>query len=301
MKLYSLMNEAHVLLGNRSHDLPGALREMVATLGDAIEPHTLDEVTQALTERERQYPTLIAEGVYVPHIRLDQLSGFWLLLMVPDTPIPHIVEGQPDATILFMILAPQNKNSMMLQTLAALARLLKSRKTLQQLHHTKSPSRMIRLVEESGVDVKKTLVASDVMTPITHTLQLDMVLARALDVMVVSPDDGLPVLNEHGHLVGELTSMELINLGMPKYVGVLVNPAMLEQFEPFEKFFQHENRMKVREICRREFLAVEPSTPIVHVTHQMVTQRQRRVYVVEDGEPLGIIYRKNIVNKVLHF
>ena len=75
---------------------------------------------------------------------------------------------------------------------------------------------------------------------------------------------------------------------------------MLDSFEPFENFFQHENNMTVREICRRDIITVDPATPVVHVTHLMMTRHKRRIYVAEDNEIKGIIFRRNIVTKVLH-
>ena len=104
-----------------------------------------------------------------------------------------------------------------------------------------------------------------------------------------------------GKLVGELTNSELLKLGMPKYLDLIVNPAMLENFEPFENYFQHENSMTVREVCRRDVLWVEPAAPIVQVAHMMMTRQKRRIYVVEDGALKGVILRKNIVVKVLHY
>ena len=61
------------------------------------------------------------------------------------------------------------------------------------------------------------------------------------------------------------------------------------------------DNMTVGEICRRDFLAVEASTPVINVTHQMVKNRRRRIYVLDDGKPVGVVFRKNIVTRVLHF
>jgi CBS domain-containing protein len=108
-------------------------------------------------------------------------------------------------------------------------------------------------------------------------------------------------VNEAGKLVGELTSRELLSLGMPKYLDLILNPAMLDSFEPFEKFFQQENTLTVREVCRRDIITVPPNAPVVQVTHLMMTKQKRRIYVVDETGLKGIILRKNIVAKVLHF
>jgi CBS-domain-containing membrane protein len=219
---------------------------------------------------------------------------------VPETPVRHPAPGQGAVSLIFIILAPQTKNTMLLQTLAAIARLLTIKKNMQAILGVKAPNRLIRVIEENGVDIKKNLLAADIMSPVTQSVTMDTVLAKAVDVLVDAPDEGIPVVSDKGRLIGELTSRELLILGMPKYLDLLVNPAMLDAFEPFENFFQHENSMTVREVCRRDIVTVEPNTPVVHVTHLMMTKHKRRIYVVDEDELKGIIYRKNIVTRVLH-
>lgn len=300
MKLYSLLNENHVLIDVDARTLEEGYRMLIEAFRDSLEAERHDELVAALNEREESYPTLIDDDVCVPHMRLEWLDRFLLGLMVTKRPIPHPGAEESGIRLVFMILAPQNKNAMMLQTLAAIVRLLKSKETKQALLSVRAPGRLIRIVEESGVDVRKTLVAADVMSPVSHTVTLDTILARAVDVIVDAPDEGIPILDENERLVGELTSKELLSLGMPRYLSLLRNPAMLESFEPFENFFQHENSMRARELCRRDILTVTSTAPVVQVAHMMMTNHKRRVYVVDDSELKGVIYRKNLVTRVLH-
>lgn len=300
MKLYSLLNENHVVLGEEFESLRAALLRLLDNFRDAVPADRAEQVADALIERETQSPTLIDAGVYVPHMRLEWLEVFLVSLLVPERPIPHPAQGQDPINMFFLILAPQTKNTMMLQTLAAIARLLKSKESRQALLNQRNPSRALRIIEDTGIDVRRTLVAADIMTPVEHKVSVDTVLARAVDVLVAAPDEGIPVLDKQGRLVGELTSKELMVLGMPSYVGLLTNSALLDNFEPFENFFQHENHMTVREICRRDVVQVPPNAPVVQISHLMMINQKRRVYVVEDGELKGIIYRKNIVERVLH-
>lgn len=300
MKLYSLLNENHILIDEPASSLADALGKLLRAFGDSFDGNSAEHLVTTLMERERQHPTMIADHVCVPHMRLERLDRFLVGLLVPETPIRHPQPSLPPISLIFIILAPQTKNTMLLQTLAAIARLLQSKKNMQAILGVKSPNRLLRVLEESGVDVKKNLLAADIMSPVTHSVTMDTLLAKAVDVLVDATDEGIPVLNEKNQLTGELTSRELLVLGMPKYLDLIVNPAMLDSFEPFENFFQHENSMTVRELCRRDIVTVDSSTPVVHVTHLMMTRHKRRVYVVDDDELKGIIYRKNIVTRVLH-
>jgi CBS domain-containing protein len=44
----------------------------------------------------------------------------------------------------------------------------------------------------------------------------------------------------------------------------------------------------------------ENETPVEIVAHEMITKHSQRAYVVKDDKLLGIIYRKDIVRKVLY-
>lgn len=301
MKLYSLFNENHVLIDQPATTLAAAIDTLLGSFGGLLPTEATQRLRADLLEREEQHPTCIVEGVCLPHMRLEALDRFLVGLLVPRTPIAHPREDQPEVAIVFMILAPQNKNTMMLQTLAAIARLLKSREIHQAMLGVRSANRLIRLIEETGIDVKKNLVAADIMSPVERTVHLDTILARAVDILVDAPDEGIPVLDDRDRLAGELTTREVLQVGMPKYVDLIVNASMLDNFEPFENYFHHENTMTVREICRRDVAAVEPATPVVQVTHIMMTRRVRRVYVVEEEEVKGVIFRKSILGKVLHY
>jgi CBS domain-containing protein len=58
--------------------------------------------------------------------------------------------------------------------------------------------------------------------------------------------------------------------------------------------------MAVREICRRDIVAVTPEALIIEVVHLMMTKRKRRIYVVDEDNLVGVIYRRNLIEKVLH-
>jgi mannitol/fructose-specific phosphotransferase system IIA component (Ntr-type)/predicted transcriptional regulator len=301
VKLYSLLNENHVLIEAQATSMVDAMEQILRAFGEALDGQQIPQILELLIERERTHPTVLPDQVCVPHARLEGLKQFLLGLLVPAQPIPHLAADQPPVAMMFMILTPQGKNTMMLQTLAAVARLLKSKETRQALLGVRTEGRLIRMIEESGVDVKRTLVAADIMSPIAASVDPDLSISRAVDVLVDVPDEGVPVVDGGGKLIGELTSRELLLLGMPKYMDLIVNPAMLDNFEPFEEYFRQENIMQVRELCRRDVITVTPSTPIVQVAHLMMTRQRRRIYVAEDGELKGVIYRKDIVARVLHY
>jgi CBS domain-containing protein len=222
-------------------------------------------------------------------------------MAVPEAALDHPSNPDANLRIVFLTVAPQNQNTLLLQTLAALRRLASTRSFAPAAEGVRSTARLIRVIEESGLDVKRTLTARDIMEEVQYSLDLDTTMVEAVDLLSKARDEGLPVVDGRGHLTGELTTREVLLVGMPKYMELLSNLEMLNAFEPFENYFLNEHKLLVRDICRRDYTWVEPSAPIVRVAHLMMTQNRRRVYVLEDERIAGIIYRKSILTRVMNY
>ena len=300
MKLSALFSEDHMLVQSEAETFEGLLEALLATFTDLKEkPAEAAAIRAKLMEREIEFPTFVTEGVCVAHLRLPNIKTFHAGIAIPAKPLDHPGDPEEQIKLLFLALGPQDQNTLMLQTLSAIARMLASPGFLKSVKGIKSEQRVIRLIEESGIDIKRNITAADIMEPVEHFVRLDTPLPEVIEILAKSKDEGLPVVDEKGRLAGEITSKELLQLGMPKYMDLLANPDMLNAFEPFENYFQRENLSSVREICRRDFVTVTPRTLIVQVAHLMITKNRRRVYVLEDDRLEGIIYRKSIVVRVM--
>lgn len=311
MKLATMLPESRIHVGFEENDLRRLVRALLAEFPDV--PAKLSEAIVARLFGRDRAARAVEDGFCILHARLDEAERMLVALAVPEEPIPAgdtradagagddaACEDSDEIRAVFLVVAPREQNSLMLQTMAAISRLAKSKSFASAIRGgARSTARLAHLVEESGIEVKRTITASDVMDPIDGSVTLDTPLVEALDVLSKSCDEGVPVLDEKGRLSGELTTREVLLLGMPKYMDLLANPKMLDAFEPFESFFQNEGRTKVREICRRDFSTVSPTNSVVGVAHLMITQNRRRVYVLDEDKLVGVIYRKSIVAKVM--
>jgi mannitol/fructose-specific phosphotransferase system IIA component (Ntr-type)/predicted transcriptional regulator len=312
MKLSSLFEEDSVLVHHGGKTLKEVVRGLLDTMKEEVDGATLDSIADKLIEREVETPTIVAERICIPHMRTEAVKQFRAGVAILDHPVHHPAadgkdakdgkdgkDGKDAVDIVFLVLAPQDQNALMLQTMAAIARRLATKGFIASLRGVRSPARIIKMMEESGVEVRRSLTASDIMEPVTHSLKLETPLDEAVHILSEARDEGVPVFDNRGKLVGELTTREVLLLGMPKYMDLLANPEMLSAFEPFENYFRQEHQLHVRDIMRRDFARVLPSTQIVTVAHMMITQNRRRVYVMEDDKVDGVIYRKSILVRVM--
>lgn len=301
MKLHSLFAEDHVLVHGKGETLAEVIGLLLQTYRADFAPIGPGGLADKIIERERHRPTLEIEGFCFPHLRSEAIPEFQLAMAVPEHPVAHPARPGATVRIIFLALAPQGQNTLLLQTLATLRRLASTRSFARTAEGVRSPARLIRVIEESGLDVKRNLTAQDIMEDVEFSLNLDTTMVEAVDLLSRARDEGLPVVDDRGHLTGELTTREVLLVGMPKYMELLSNLEMLNAFEPFENYFLNEHKLLVRDICRRDFTGVEPSAPIVRVAHLMMMQNRRRIYVLEDGRISGVIYRKSILTRVMNF
>ncbi len=299
MKLSNLLSEDRVFVHVDCATLAEALALLVRSVRAELGELAPEGVVAKILQREQDHPSLVEDGILLAHLRAEGIRSFVLALAGLEKSVRHPGASGTAVDLIFLVLAPQLQNALMLQTLASIRRLPADRNFLPTVRSVRTPARLIRVIEESGVEVKRNLTAGDIMEPLEGSVRLDTPLATAVRALADARDEGLPVLDEKDHLAGEITTREILLLGMPKYMDLLSNPEMLNAFEPFENYFRHEEELKVRDICRRDFGSVAPATPIVRVAHQMITENRRRIYVTHDDRIEGVIYRKSILLRVM--
>lgn len=300
MKLSSIFQENHVLAHPQGTSLNALILELLSSMTDQWQQMPVQAMADRVIAREALHPTILGEGVCLAHLRIEGLPKFLAGMALASAPMPHPSNPARKIEVIFILLAPHDQNTMMLQAMAAIARLIGTQSFLHGVHNAKAPGRIIKLIEESGIEIKRNLTAGDIMEPVTHKVTLDTPITEAVNTLTEAHDEGVPVMDEKGHLVGELTTREILLLGMPKYMDLMVNPEMLNAFEPFENYFVMEGKTHVRDICRRDFVTVPPEELVVRVAHMMITANRRRVYVMDDDRVIGVIYRKSIVERVMN-
>lgn len=299
MKLSSFILENSILINEPVENKEEAIERLLNT----FEPHMDATVRRAalerLLERERKISSYVDYGVAIPHTKIEGIHRVLVGLLTSRQGFE--AQDPPGAQIhlLFMLFTPPDKNTLLLQTLAAVARLCHSKEMRDALQRTKTPTRIVKQIEESGIDVKSTITAADVMVEPAGFLRPDMPIRDAIGEIVRAPDDGLPVTDAQGKLLGELSSVEILSIGLPKYVDLLKDDSFLTQFEPFESYFQQEHDLTVRDVMTREFLDAEEDTPIIKVTNLMISAGRSRLYVLRDGKLCGVIYRRDLLSRVL--
>lgn len=300
MKLAALLEEKNVLIHLEASDYPSALAMLVDTMSDRLGRLSPEKVCERLMSVEEDLPLELGHGVRIPHARMAGVNNLLLAIGTSEEGIPMEGEGDLRAHLIFVILTPKTQSTVMLQTMSAIARLVSSDANLSALISTTMPARLLRILEESGIQVKKVIVAADLMNPCKHTVGPDDTVRQVVEVLSNSNEEGVPVVGENDELLGDISTRMVIEVGLPKYMKLISDSQVLSEFEPFEAFYKKEDTLTAFEVMNREPLALAPDTPAEILAHEMLIKQCERVYVVGEKKLLGVVYRKDIVRKVLN-
>jgi CBS domain-containing protein len=125
------------------------------------------------------------------------------------------------------------------------------------------------------------MLVKDHMVTNVITLDPDMEILQATQVLLREDISGAPVLDKHGRLVGVLTERDSMRVTL--HAGYHGSPGGL-----------------VRDYMSPKPETVSPDDTIVEVAEKFVTERFRRYPVVDGGRLVGIISRREVMRAMGH-
>ena len=138
--------------------------------------------------------------------------------------------------------------------------------------------------------------AKEIMTKDVVSITPDTNASEALELLLKMRISGLPVLDEKNKLVGMFTEKEVLSAILPSYVGSVgrfmyqENPKAVRQKT---LAFRH---LKVKDVMRRTSVTLDEDTTLCEVARIMLTQKARRITVLNKAkEVVGIVARGDVV------
>jgi CBS domain-containing protein len=115
----------------------------------------------------------------------------------------------------------------------------------------------------------------------THVISVapNSLIEDAIDVMIEHSISGLPVIDDHGRLVGMISEYDVLQL-------LLESPSEVGMVAPVVNFMT----------C--DIVSIPLDTPLDLVAHMMQTSGVRRLPVVDEGRVVGIVSRRDLIRVV---
>mgnify|MGYP001818355052 CR=1 FL=1 len=143
--------------------------------------------------------------------------------------------------------------------------------------------------------------AFDIMTEKVQTVTPDMSVLEAAALMAEKHISGLPVVSEHGEVIGIVSESDLIHraeIGTDRqptrWLGYFPKPE--EMAEQFTKAHGH----KVHDVMARPVVSVEADADITEVADTLDHYGYKRLPVMKAGTLVGIIARSDLVRALSH-
>jgi len=116
--------------------------------------------------------------------------------------------------------------------------------------------------------------AKDVMNREIITITPDATVEEAMNILIDMKISGLPVVDPDGNMVGILSERDIINFSEGGNI----------------------KKTRVRDVMTDKVLSFSPETEISKIVKAISENKFRRVPIVENGKPVGIISRRDILH-----
>jgi CBS domain-containing protein/mannitol/fructose-specific phosphotransferase system IIA component (Ntr-type) len=295
MKLGSLIDKECILVGDSFPDAESATRHLIELFHRKKKlPISVEKTLEIVREREKLGGIVLPSGMAIPHGRIDEFHDLLIGIWIP--PSPFALDGR-EARALFFFLTSKTGTALYLPTLAALSKWSQDSEAFEKFLSARNQAEASELL--NGIVLKNEITVEDIMTPDPVTCVRTTTLAELADLFYGEGLSFVPVVDENGDQIGEVTIKDLISRGIPDYVRRLANTRFLKTLEPFEALLLEEDKILVEDIMRKPSRNITPDSSIIEAATKMTAKGFRHLPVVDGKKLVGIVSEMDILKKVI--
>lgn len=288
VRLSDLIPAAQVVVPLQSASVREAVGEMLSHLADHGAVREPDELHKALSDRRARDLVLIGTEVALPHYRTESVDRLIVALGIAPAPLKRAEPTlDPGPRILALILAPHQEATLYLQTVSALARLLRQEGVVGKLLEARSPEDVAQMPALAQTLVLPKLTVRDLMVH-SDSVGPDMPVRDAVALMIRKRVRALPVLNEKREVLGIISEWDVMRGLLPQI------PRAGTEDDPEHAAAQ----LKVRDIMTRSVLCVSEDLGIEEAASMMINKDVEQFPVVSEGKLTGFLSRSDIIRKL---
>ncbi len=296
------LDPGRVLIGLDAPDKDALLRtlcETVRTAPGVPDGLSLAALLAAVQTREAERSTLLGRGFACPHARVPGVEGVRVAVATLKRPLPWDDEGE--ARWVVLMVGPHERPAPALRLLAQLATLARDDEAVEHILAADDPTTLATWLDRRLREEEGPLCAVDVMRDSLDRIGPDMPVPELARRMAAHRLDAAGVTDDERRLLGVVTADDLFTLGMPDFFKQLKSVAFIAEFDPFEKYFQHEASLTARDVMRPTPATVGPDATILEVVFLLAVQGHPKVFVVDDQRRLlGVIDRIRVLDRILN-
>ena len=261
---------------------------------------TREVLHQAVTEREEDRATGLADGFAFPHGRIPGFKGIGLCMAFLKTPLDFgAMDGKP-ATMVCMMVVPEEHPQEALKVMAQFARMVSDPADLEVLTKVTNPESMSHFLSKRLFGKETIVTARDLMRTPRVTIYPDTPIREVTRAMHQHILDAVSVTDKEGRIVGEITCEQLFQVGMPDFFRQLKSISFIREFDPFEKYYESERETLASDVMSTDYATVEEDATLLEIVFELAVKSHSKVHVVRDGKRIGVIDRILVLDKVIN-
>lgn len=275
------------------------LVEHVVELSSKKNNLSVSDVYSYILERENASSTGLGNKMAFPHARIPNWGDEPMLVFgFSHEGIDFNSIDKLKAHAFFMIICSIDTPYYVLKIMSSIIKRLSP--------HVKNNSLTLENIEaelcQKKLQTSKVILAKDIMRHSSNIVTVDTSIEEATRIMHLNKIDILPVLDEKGRFVGEISCLNVFELGMPDFFKKLPTISFVRNLDPFEKYFKVKGSLKVSDLIVKDSGAIDEDDTLIEILFQMSVKGRSKLYVVDKNQHLlGMIDRYCIIDKILFF
>lgn len=287
MRLAELLRPAHVAVPLEAETVTEAVSRLADLLVESGAVADPDELRERLGELRERDLVKVGERVVFPHLRTDAVRELTAALGVTTRPVA--AGGDVAARVVVLVLAPPSAAATYLQTVAALARVVREDEAVDRLVAARSPAEALAIPEIAEAVVQPRILVRDVMTPRVYRVTPETTVRGALDLLVRHRLHAVPVIGPEREVLGMVSDRDLLRHLLPRLQQRAGGAVETQPPGP---------ETLVRDVMARSVICVSEEQPLAEVASMMVAKDLERLPVTHEGQLTGFLTRADILRKL---
>ncbi len=246
----------------------------------------------------------VGEHAFLPHFRTEAARKLATAVGVSLTPIHWEKDVNRSARIVILIVAPPRETPTYLQVVGAFARLLSDPATVLAILAAKTPEQLVQVGALQAVELPTHLAVRDLMTPHVLSARPDQSLGDVARMMIDKDVRALPVVDDHGSLVGMVTHRELLKYLIPDFLQRTKSGKFRALPAHTAPGAAHQSPsdprcLPVKDVMSRAVLCVSEEQTLSDVANLMNNKDVDRFPVVREGVVVGFLTRADLIRRLV--
>lgn len=306
MKLSSYLSEDKIISNLKGETFEELITNLLKELAKTNKQVKVEQeiMKKAILKRESEASTYIGNGVAIPHARLEYFDDIVVSIAFPEKNVTmkNIMGEDEPVDFIVLIVADVLKNKNILKIMSGISRLcLKNKDVFKEILKYKSPEKTIEILNKMKIEIDHNITAEDLFTTSILPAKENNTLEDIAKRIIIDRVSGIPVVDNHNNFLGEITERELISFGMPKHTTILNDLSFLTVGEPFENYLVNEKITTIKDLYRTEgIITIDKDASLMEISYIFMNKGVTRIYVLENNKYIGLIFRSDIIKKILH-